>query len=76
MVAERVADENATIATYTVDRLAFSPAPPLIAAMVDYAGGGRAGVEITEAQPDEIAIGTKVEMTFRRLYTADNGVHN
>ena len=76
MVAERVADEKAAVATYTVDRLAFSPAPPLIAAMVDYAGGGRAGVEITEAQPDEITIGTKVEMTFRRLYTADNGVHN
>ena len=76
MVAERVADERAAVATYTIDRLAFSPAPPLIAAMVDYAGGGRAGVEITEAQPDEIAIGTKVEMTFRRLYTADNGVHN
>lgn len=76
MLAERVADEPATVATYTVDRLAFSPSPPLIAAMVDFDGGGRAGVEIADAGPEEIAIGTRVEMTFRRLYTAENGVHN
>lgn len=76
MLAERVADERATVATYTVDRLAFSPSPPLIAAMVDYDGGGRAGVEIADAGVDDIAIGTRVEMTFRRLYTAENGVHN
>jgi hydroxymethylglutaryl-CoA synthase len=76
MLVERVADERATVATYTVDRLAFSPSPPLIAAMVDFDGGGRAGVEIADAGPDDIAIGTRVEMTFRRLYTAENGVHN
>lgn len=76
MQAERVADERATVATYTVDRLAFSPSPPLIAAMIDYDGGGRASVEIADAGPDDIAIGTRVEMTFRRLYTAENGVHN
>ncbi|WP_297595031.1 OB-fold domain-containing protein [Mycobacterium sp.] len=76
MLAERVADERATVATYTVDRLAFSPSPPLIAAMVDYDGGGRAGVEIADAGVDDIAIGTRVEMTFRRLYTSESGVHN
>jgi 3-hydroxy-3-methylglutaryl CoA synthase/uncharacterized OB-fold protein len=76
MTAERVAEEAATVATYTVDRLAFSPSPPLIAAMIDYDGGGRTGVEIADAAPDEIEIGTRVEMTFRRLYTAANGVHN
>jgi hydroxymethylglutaryl-CoA synthase len=76
MTAERVADEQATVATYTVDRLAFTPSPPLIAAMIDYDRGGRAGVEITDAAPADIEIGTRVEMTFRRLYTAENGVHN
>ncbi|MGV0794535.1 OB-fold domain-containing protein [Mycolicibacterium sp. XJ1819] len=76
MVAERVADERATVATYTVDRLAYSPSPPMIAAMIDYDGGGRAGVEITDGGPDDIAIGTRVEMTFRRLYTSENCVHN
>lgn len=76
MVGERVADERATVATYTVDRLAFSPSPPLIAAMIDYEGGGRTGVEVADAGPDDIKIGTRVEMTFRKLYTAENGVHN
>ncbi|ODQ96362.1 OB-fold domain-containing protein [Mycolicibacterium holsaticum] len=76
MVAERVADERATVATYTVDRLAFSPSPPMIAAMIDYDGGGRVGVEIADAGTDDIEIGTRVEMTFRRLYTSESFVHN
>lgn len=76
MVTERIADEAGTVATYTVDRLAFSLSPPLIAAVVDYEHGGRTGVEITDAGPDEIAIGTRIEMTFRRLYTSETGVHN
>ena len=76
MTEERVADEMAKVFTYTIDRLAFSPSPPLIAAMVDFDGGGRTGIEITDAKPYDIAVGTRLEMTFRRLYTADNGVHN
>jgi uncharacterized OB-fold protein len=30
---------------------------------------------MADASPDEVAIGTPVEMTFRRLYTS-GGVHN
>jgi 3-hydroxy-3-methylglutaryl CoA synthase/uncharacterized OB-fold protein len=64
-----------TVATYTVDRLAYSPSPPMIDAVVDYDGGGRYTVELTDARPEEVGIGTRVEMTFRRLYTS-GGVHN
>ncbi len=63
------------VATFTVDHLAFSPAPPMIDAVVDFEGGGRYTLEIADAKPDEIAIGTALELTFRRLYTVD-GVHN
>ncbi|MCK9248037.1 MAG: OB-fold domain-containing protein [Solirubrobacteraceae bacterium] len=70
-----LADRRGTVATFTVDRLAFSPAPPLITVVVDFDGGGRYTVEMADAAPDEVAIGTRVEMTFRRLYTVD-GVHN
>jgi len=63
------------VATYTVDRLAYSPAPPIIDAVVDFDGGGRYTLEITDAVPDEVDIGTPLELTFRRLYTVD-GVHN
>jgi len=70
-----LAGQEGTVATYTVDRLAFSPAPPVIDVVVDFDGGGRATVEMTDASPDEVDIGTRVAMTFRRLYTTE-GIHN
>jgi len=70
-----MADVPGTIATFTIDRLAFSMSPPLVAAVVDFDGGGRYPVEMTDMDPAEVKIGMRVEMTFRRLYTAD-GIHN
>jgi len=70
-----LANKAGTVATYTVDRLAFSPSPPMIDAVIDFDGGGRCTLELTDAKPDEVEIGTRVEMTFRRLYTS-GGVHN
>ncbi len=75
MEHERLADVAATIATFTIDRLAFSPSPPAIFAVVDFDGGGRFSCELTDADPGAVAIGQRVEMTFRRLYTAQ-GIHN
>jgi 3-hydroxy-3-methylglutaryl CoA synthase len=74
---ERVplAGQPGTVATYTVDRLAYSPSPPMIDVVVDFDGGGRYTLELTDAGPDEVEIGARVEMTFRRLYTT-GGVHN
>lgn len=63
------------VATYTVDRLAFSPAPPIINTVVDFDGGGRYTLEVTDAMPEEVEIGAELELTFRKLYTVD-GVHN
>ena len=70
-----LADKQGTVATYTVDRLAFSPSPPMIDAVVDFDGGGRYTLEVTDAAPEEVDIGTRLELTFRRLYTTD-GIHN
>ena len=70
-----MADVPGTIATFTIDRLAFSMSPPVVAAVVDYDGGGRYPVEMTDVDPAEVKIGMRVEMTFRRLFTAD-GIHN
>ncbi|HEY1523263.1 MAG TPA: OB-fold domain-containing protein [Solirubrobacteraceae bacterium] len=70
-----LADKSGTVATYTVDRLAFSPSPPMIDAVVDFDGGGRYTLEVADAAPEEVDIGTRIELTFRRLYTA-GGVHN
>ena len=75
MAPERMADIPATIATFTIDRLAFSPSPPMVAAVIDFEGGGRYQCELTDVDPKSVAIGNRVEMTFRRPITA-GGVHN
>jgi hydroxymethylglutaryl-CoA synthase len=75
MEAERFSERRGRVATYTVDHLAWSMAPPPIVAVVDFDGGGRLVCELTDADPATIGIGTDVEMTFRRVYTADS-VHN
>jgi 3-hydroxy-3-methylglutaryl CoA synthase len=75
MEPERLADTPGTIATFTVDRLAYSPSPPVVAAVVDFDGGGRYRCELTDVDPAAVAIGGRVEMTFRRLFES-GGVHN
>jgi hydroxymethylglutaryl-CoA synthase len=70
-----MADIPGTIVTYTVDRLAYSPSPPIIFAVVDFDGGGRLPIELTDVSEDDVAVGGRVEMTFRKLSTAD-GIHN
>jgi hydroxymethylglutaryl-CoA synthase len=75
MRPERLANVQATVATFTVDRLAYTPSPPLVAAILDFDGGGRFSLELTDVDPKTVAIGNRVEMTFRRLVTA-GGVHN
>lgn len=70
-----MADVGGTIVTYTIDKLVYSPSPPVVFAIVDFDGGGRAPIELTDVDPAEVAIGGRVHMTFRRLFTAD-GIHN
>jgi hydroxymethylglutaryl-CoA synthase len=70
-----MSDVPGTVATFTIDRIAYSPSPPIVFAVVDFDGGGRAPIELTDVEADELTIGDRVEMTFRRLFTAD-GIHN
>ena len=70
-----MADVQATVVTFTIDRLAYSLSPPVIAVVIDFDGGGRFQCQLTDADPDTVKIGDRVSMTFRRLLTA-NGVHN
>ena len=68
------------VATYTVDRLAYSPSPPVVDVVVDFAvgtfgQGGRCTLEMADADPETVEVGTPVEVVFRRLFTAGR-VHN
>jgi hydroxymethylglutaryl-CoA synthase len=69
------ADRVGRVATYALDRLAYSLNPPVVNGVVDFEGGGRFLCEMTDCEPEKVAIGDEVEMTFRRLFTAD-GIHN
>ena len=75
MQPERLADVPGTVATFTIDHLAFSLSPPVVGVIVDFDGGGRYRCEITDVRADELSIGDRVAMTFRRVWTAQ-GVHN
>jgi hydroxymethylglutaryl-CoA synthase len=70
-----MADAEGTIVTPTIDRLAYSPSPPVVFAVVDFDGGGRLPVELTDVDLDQVQAGARVALTFRKLFTAD-GIHN
>jgi 3-hydroxy-3-methylglutaryl CoA synthase len=70
-----MADVQGTVVTFTIDRLAYSPSPPIVFAVVDFDGGGRLPVELTDVDLEQVRTGARVEPTFRRLFTAD-GIHN
>jgi hydroxymethylglutaryl-CoA synthase len=70
-----MAEAEGTIVTFTIDRMAYSPSPPVVFAVVDFDGGGRFPIELTDVDADVLKIGDRVEMTFRRLFSAD-GIHD
>lgn len=70
-----LAEQGGTVTTFTIDRLAHSPSPPVVFAVVDFDDGNRVPVELTDVDAGEVTIGMRVEMTFRRMFVAD-GIAN
>lgn len=70
-----MADTLGTVVSFTIDKLVYSPSPPVVFAVVDFDGGGRAPLELADCGPEEIEVGMRVRPTFRRLFTADE-IHN
>ncbi|MFE0151195.1 OB-fold domain-containing protein [Nonomuraea sp. NPDC059007] len=75
MRPDPVAGMPATVSIATVDRLAWSPNPPLVYGTVDFDGGGRLQCEFTDTVPDSARTGLRVRMAVRRTHSRD-GVHN
>ena len=66
--------QTGRIVTFTVDRLAFSPSPPLVSAIVAFELGGRLQCELTDVR-GPIQVGDEVVPTFRRGATV-GGIRN
>ncbi|MFQ5696880.1 MAG: 3-oxoacyl-[acyl-carrier-protein] synthase III C-terminal domain-containing protein [Myxococcota bacterium] len=75
MDPEPYAEVPCRVATFTLDHLAYTLQPPVVAAILDYEGGGRTNGQLTDVDPSVVEIGMELEMTFRRLFTGQ-GVHN
>ena len=75
MIAAPMSEVEGTVALFTIDRIAYSPSPPITFAVVDFDGGGRHPIELTDVEVADLAIGDRIEMTFRKLFTSDE-IHN
>jgi len=71
----RLADKRASLFTFTLDFLNADPDPPSVMSVVDFEGGGRAYLMMTDRNPAEVKIEQQVEMTFRRMYEAEGFVN-
>ena len=72
----RFSDKKATVFSYTGDNLAASVSPPSIYGMVEFQGGGRAWLDFTDCDLEEIEVGTPVEPSFRlKYYDEGRGIH-
>jgi hydroxymethylglutaryl-CoA synthase len=71
----RLADKPATLFTYALDYIAGSVDVPLAVCIVNFEGGGRALMTMTDRVVEEIEVDMPLEMSFRKLYEAE-GIHN
>ena len=71
----RLADRPAKLFTYALDYIAGSVDVPLVVCIVNFEGGGRALMTMTDRVVEEIEVDMPLEMSFRKLYEAE-GIHN
>jgi 3-hydroxy-3-methylglutaryl CoA synthase len=72
---ERFAEKKGELFTYSMDYLAPTLDPPLVVSIVNFEGGGRAMLEMTDRDINEIRVGMPLEMSFRKLYQAGDIHH-
>ena len=69
-------NDRGEVRTYTIDRIAFSPSPPVVVAVIDFESGGRFRCQLADVNPDEVQVGLKVEMVYRLISVAQSGIRN
>jgi 3-hydroxy-3-methylglutaryl CoA synthase len=70
-----LANKPATLFTFTLDYLNADPDPPTVMTIVDFQGGGRAYLMMTDRDINNIQIDQSVELTFRRVYEAEGFIN-
>jgi 3-hydroxy-3-methylglutaryl CoA synthase len=73
--AVRLADKPAKLFTYALDYIAGSVDVPLVVCIVNFEGGGRALMTMTDRVIEDIEVDMPLEMSFRKLYEVE-GIHN
>ncbi len=68
-------DKRASVVTYTLDYMSPSPDPPAVVAVLNFEGGGRMFLTMTDKDANEVKIGMKVKVSFRKLFSTE-GIHN
>jgi 3-hydroxy-3-methylglutaryl CoA synthase/uncharacterized OB-fold protein len=70
-----LADEPASVASFTGDWLQYSPAPPLYFGLVNFANGARVLMEYVDVDPALLKVGAPLNMVYR-IKSIDNERHN
>jgi 3-hydroxy-3-methylglutaryl CoA synthase len=68
-------DKKAELYTFAPDNGIPTFDPPYVLAVVNFAGGGRIWLNMTDKDVDAIKIGMPLELTFRKLATVES-IHN
>src|SRR5262245_29598914 len=69
-LAEQRLSKRGTVFTFTIDNLAPVAEHPMPMAVVDLDGGGRVYLQGTDCAEGDIAVGKRVQLTYRRLHEA------
>ena len=72
----RLSDKKAKIFTFSMDYITYPVLErPVVNVTVDFEGGGRALLYLTDREAEQVKCGLPVEMSFRKLMVRD-GIHN
>ena len=64
-----------SVFTFTHDFIYESPETPVTHAVVELEGGGRIYLQVTDCDPERVAIDMPVELTFRKMHQG-SGLNN
>jgi len=65
------ADKIGKVTAFSHDMLGVTLDPPITGATIDFEGGGRIKLDMTDRVPEKVSVGMDVEMTFRKLRYVD-----